>query len=209
VESRVPKGTRDFLCFLLMALPGCATAPVAGHLPPTQALPQVRGSYYVVQRGDSLWGIAHDFGVNVNTLAHSNRLPSVNTVHVGQRIFIPAPPRTDRFLWPARQPSGRGRNIGSAAEPTLEIRAPQGSVIRASRAGRVAVAARQLSGWGQTVVVDHGDGYLTLYGGLNQLLVSPGALVEQGSVLGRIGQQPLSFEIRQGLQRRDPLRLLP
>ena len=182
---------------------------MANHLPPTQALQQVRGSYYVVQPGESLWGIAHDFGVELQALARVNRLPSVQTVHAGQRLFIPAPQQTDRFLWPARQPVGRGRNVGSAAAPTLEIRAPVGSVVRASRAGRVAVATRHLSGWGKTVMVDHGDGYVTVYAGLEQMLVSPGASVDQGNVVGRVGRHPLYFEIRQGVQQQDPLRLLP
>ena len=210
---RFPLPARSFFLpsafrLLLTVLTGCAGAPVASHVAPTQALPQIRGSSYVVQPGEGLWGIAHDFGIDVKTLAQVNRLPGT-TDHVGQRLFLPAPPRTDRFLWPARQPSGRGRNIGSASAPTLEIRAPQGSFVRASRAGRVAVATRQLDGWGKTVLIDHGDGYVTVYGGLEQLLVSPGAVVDQGGVVGRVGQPPLCFEIRQGIQRRDPLRFLP
>jgi septal ring factor EnvC (AmiA/AmiB activator) len=73
----------------------------------------------------------------------------------------------------------------------------------------VAVAAQQLVRQGKTVILDHGDGYLTIYCGLDQLLVSPGRQVRQGNPIGQLGQVPLYFEIRFGSRLLDPLRMLP
>jgi len=190
---------------------GCATVP-SGYSPglPPQAIPSVRGSYYQVQPGDTLWRIAHDFGVDLNTLVAVNRIADSTKVKVGQRVFIPTPVSSTRFLWPARGRMSRtGEMAVKSVNPGLEIRAPEGSVVRASRTGRVAVAARQVSGWGTTVILDHEDGYATVYAGLGQLVVTPGGYVEQGNPVGRLGRGPLYFEIRKHASPSDPLRLLP
>ena len=84
-----------------------------------------------------------------------------------------------------------------------------GSLVRASRSGRVAVATQQLSGWGKTVVMDHPDGHLTVYAGLDQILVSPGTELRQGTPLGTLGSRALHFEIRYRASARDALALLP
>jgi len=102
-----------------------------------------------------------------------------------------------------------GQAAVRSASPGLEIQAPEGSFVRASRSGRVAVASPHLSGWGATVILDHGDGYATVYAALDQLLVAPGGAVAQGNPIGRLGQQPLYFEIRYRTRPHEPLSLLP
>jgi len=202
---------RRWGCVLLCGVTaGCATAsPQYDRLPP-QAIPQANGTYYLVQPGETLWGIAHDFGLDLNTLAMLNRLLDPTQLNPGQRLFLPAPPPTRNFLWPARGAVTPGQR--SAVRPInggLEIQAAEGSFVRASRTGRVAVAAREVSGLGKTVILDHGDGYATVYAGLTQLLVVPGAEISQGNPVGRLGRAPLYFEIRANAQPSDPSTLLP
>ena len=199
----------------LLVLAGCAHhAPAilsTGSALSSQSsapLPQAQGSYYRVQPGETLWRIAHDFGWDARALARINRLSSVTQLKKGQLLFIPVlPVQSSSFLWPAR---GRVAPIQNGANrQSLEISAGEGSFVRAARTGRVAVATRQLTGFGKTVILDHGDGYLTIYAGLEQLLVAPGMLVEQGAPLGRLARAPLYFQIRYGTQPRDPTSLLP
>ena len=203
-----------YLMLLMVMTAGCAQRSVITHTQvprqPVAPLPQVYGSSYHVQRGESLWRIARDFGWDADSLARVNRLSSPEHLRVGQRLFIPPPPASSRFLWPARgalvaSREGGGESTGRG----LDIRAPEGSFVRASRTGRVAVATRQLVGWGKAVVLDHGDGYVTVYAGLEQLLVSPGTVVQQGNTLGQLGREPLYFEIRYGTSLRNPRQLLP
>lgn len=194
--------------FLLLPilLAGCATE----GFPPSQlspsyqaALPSLSGSYHVVQPGETLWRIARSYGLEVATLASANRIRNGQSVAAGQRLFLPLPAESARFLWPIR-----GR-VGQSHAGGVDITAQAGSLVRASRSGRVAVATHRLSGWGKAVIVDHPDGFVTVYAGLQQVLVSPGALIRQGMPLGTAGWQALHFEIREGSKPRNSLSLLP
>ena len=188
----------------LLSSPGCATMAPEQFVPPTQAIPVLQGSYHHVRPGETLWRIARSYGLNAQTLASVNRLPRAAQLTVGQQLYIPLPVESVQFLWPAR---GALRSTNSPRG--IDIAAPAGSLARASRGGRVAVATQHLSGWGKTVIVDHLDGYLSIYSGLRQILVSPGANLRQGTPLGSIGPRALHFEIRYGTLPKDTLLLLP
>ena len=191
------------MCALLSS-GGCATSSSSQFIPPSQAIPVLQGSYHQVRPGETLWRIAHSYGLDAQTVASVNRLPRAARLRVGQRLYIPLPAESGHFLWPVRG------SLRSAGTPRgVEISASTGSLARASRSGRVAVAAQHLSGWGKTVVVDHLDGYLSIYSGFGQILVSPGADLKQGTPVGSVGSRALHFEIRYGAIPKDTLALLP
>ena len=95
----------------------------------------------------------------------------------------------------------------------IDIAAPVGTPIYAARAGTVLVAGTQ-SGYGTTVVVDHGD-MDTLYGHQSRLAVRAGASVDQGQLIGYVGNTGqstgphLHFETRYGGSPRNPRPCLP
>lgn len=190
--------------FLLLIGSGCAAGPVTKLTPHVPAHPMLAGSYHQVHRGETLWRIAHSYGLDAESLRVANRLPRADQLQVGQRLFIPLPAESSRFVWPLR-----GSLQSAASSKGLDIVGSLGSLVRASRSGRVAVAAHRLSGWGKTVVIDHLDGYLTIYSGLDQLLVAPGAGLRQGTPIGSLGAQALHFEIRHGVRPKNALALLP
>jgi murein DD-endopeptidase MepM/ murein hydrolase activator NlpD len=68
----------------------------------------------------------------------------------------------------------------------LDYHAPVGTIVRATNAGTV-ILARGLYYEGNCVVVDHGDGLLTLYMHLSEIKAEEGAKVTRGQVLGRSG----------------------
>jgi murein DD-endopeptidase MepM/ murein hydrolase activator NlpD len=164
----------------------------------------LEGSFHHVRRGETLWRIAHSYGLDPTTLAAVNRISPTAPLIPGQRLFIPLPQESSQFLWPVRGSVGI-----SSASRGVTIAAPPGSLVRAARSGRVAVATRHLSGWGPTVVVDHLDGYLSVYARLHQALVPPGAMLRQGTPLGTLGTRALHFEIRYGVTPRNTVALLP
>jgi murein hydrolase activator len=81
------------------------------------------------------------------------------------------------------------------------ISAAEGSDIRAVQHGRV-VYSDWLRGYGLLMIIDHGDGYLTLYAHNQTLLYDVGAWVNQGDLIGTVGRSggqrdaTLYFEIR-------------
>ena len=91
---------------VLLMCAGCATGSSSYLTPavaPSAPSLQPRGTVYRVQRGESLWRIARDFGVDVQTLASANQLSSPSQLKAGQQLLIPLPRAADdHFLWPAR-----------------------------------------------------------------------------------------------------------
>ncbi|MBI1992466.1 MAG: LysM peptidoglycan-binding domain-containing M23 family metallopeptidase [Candidatus Omnitrophica bacterium] len=182
---------------------GCASAPIAPVASATQPLPSFKGSYHKVRPGDTLWRIARSYGLDVKTLTAANQLHGSTYLKEGQQLFVPLPVESQRFLWPLLG------SLRASSASWVEIAAPAGSSVRATRGGRVAVASRQLSGLGKTVVLDHLEGHLSVYAGLDQILVSPGATLRQGMPIGILGSRVLHFEIRQGVTPKNVLALLP
>jgi murein DD-endopeptidase MepM/ murein hydrolase activator NlpD len=213
---------------LLLTSVGCASAPTMTpastaqltsstlHAPHERTLPraiQPQGdgpTYHRVRRGETLWRLSNAFGVDAKQLAAANRLQHPSDLRAGQLLVIPLPQESDRFLWPARGRVNRHRKSSATVSGAgLEIAALEGTFVRASRSGRVAVAASQLPTLGHTLILDHGDGYTTVYCGMDELLVQPGFQVRQGAPVGRLGRAPLYFEVRYQTRPRDPLAVLP
>lgn len=92
----------------------------------------------------------------------------------------------------------------------IEIRTDEGSAIRSVMSG-VVVFADWLKGYGQVIILDHANGFFSLYAHASKLLVKVGEQVGMGSVIGETGDTGLTgdstlyFELRQGAQAVDPL----
>lgn len=95
-----------------------------------------------------------------------------------------------------------------------DIAAVRGTPVVAAGSGRVAFAGVQ-NGYGQIVIVDHGDNFTTRYGHLSQIDVAVGQSVERGETLGRVGSSGrstgphLHYEVRLTDQAVNPKHYLP
>lgn len=91
-----------------------------------------------------------------------------------------------------------------------DVGVPIGTTVRASRGGQV-ITAGWLGGYGNCVIIDHGDGVATRYGHLSEVTVSVGQYVDQGQQIalsgntGRSTGPHLHFEIRINGEAVDPL----
>jgi septal ring factor EnvC (AmiA/AmiB activator) len=95
----------------------------------------------------------------------------------------------------------------------IDIQAADGSPVKAVHQAVVAYAD-WFKGYGLVVVLDHGDHYYTLYAHLGKVLVTNGQAVEQGQVIGEVGETgagndaTLYFELRHHGTPMDPLQWL-
>ncbi len=105
---------------------------------------------------------------------------------------------------------GAHKNVGNLKWRGLLIGGSEGQNVISVYRGRV-VFADWLRGFGLLLILDHGDGYMTLYGHNQSLHKGVGDWVEAGDVIASVGntgdmaQPGLYFEIRQNGEPRDPL----
>ncbi|MFD1325678.1 M23 family metallopeptidase [Micromonospora sonneratiae] len=87
----------------------------------------------------------------------------------------------------------------------IDLALPANTPIRAAAAGTVTTAGWAFTGYGISVVIDHGNGYLTHYAHMNATAVSVGQKVSPGTVIGYEGSTGdstgphLHFEVHNGL----------
>lgn len=92
----------------------------------------------------------------------------------------------------------------------IDVPAYRGTDIYASKAGKVLIAKYHTS-YGNYVLIDHGDGYQTLYAHASKLYVKAGQYVDQGQLIAAVGTtgtstgNHLHFEVRVNGDKRDPL----
>lgn len=108
-----------------------------------------------------------------------------------------------KFIWPTSSHKinqyFRGR-----FHTGVDIDGDYSSPLYAAAAGRVVYAAFDRSGYGLHIVINHGNGYETLYGHASKIFVSVGDSVKQGQTIGMVGSTGrstgthLHFEIRTG-----------
>jgi murein DD-endopeptidase MepM/ murein hydrolase activator NlpD len=121
-------------------------------------------------------------------------------------------------LWPLVVQSYRtrgmvGANSPQESHPGVDLAVPVGSDVRATGGGLVREAGQD-SAYGLFVLIQHPDGYQSMYGHLSRLLVARNDAVRAGQVIalsgntGRSTAPHLHFEIRRGGQSIDPLTLV-
>ncbi len=189
-----------------------------------------KGVYHRVESGQTAYRIANTYGIDPEELLEANDIDDPRTLQPGQMLWIPGATgtrsvpssgkRRDRspsrllgkkFLMPVRGTvsSGFGTRNGRMHDG-IDILAPEGTPVRAAGYGVVVYAGDGMRGYGNAIVLDHGDGVTTLYGHLQRIRVRSGDAVAAGSVIGTVGETGnattphLHFELRVGGEEVDP-----
>ena len=114
------------------------------------------------------------------------------------RAFVPGGTVYDRAaipsLWPVHGEvtGGFGERMDPlsgepARHPGIDISAPKGTEVEAAGDGVVVQVGRVESGYGNEILIDHGNGVMTKYGHLSGIYVVAGQDVKRGDVIGAVG----------------------
>ena len=195
----------------------------------------VSGVYHIVASGETLEDIAKQYKVEVSAITEYplNNLTEPYELSAGQQLIVPdgrkpyVPRRVYAYSGPVPEDAASG--TGSFGWPAggvitqkywnrhkaIDIGAPKGSPVLAADSGYVIGVGRSDQGYGLHVVIDHQNGFQTLYAHLSVYYVEVGQSVKKGELIGRVGATGratgphLHFEIVHRGVRRNPLGYLP
>lgn len=183
----------------------------------------VSGVQHTVAKGDTLQSVAKKYKADVTEIAQYNELSEDAKLTVGDIIMIPdgevqevkpapssAPKPKIKGSGPSyagyyiRPVSGGRRSQGLHGYNGVDLAATYGSTVYAAAAGEVIVSRNYgyNGGYGSYIVIRHPNNTQTLYAHLSSNLVFQGMTVQQGQVIGAVGNTGkstgphLHFEVR-------------
>jgi len=199
-------------------------------------IPPEEGVIHKVAAGESIYSIAKKYDVPAQNIVNFPMNDFVDldnfTLAVGQYLFVPGGKVTEKpvpaatrfvaqiqagvrgtsnFIWPT---SGSITQYPVWYHMALDIANPGAPAILAADSGTVSYAGCLSWGYGCHVVIDHVNGYQSLYAHLSRYDVEAGQAVSQGQVIGVMGSTGrstgthLHFEIRREGQLLNPLNFL-
>ena len=196
----------------------------------------VDGVYHQVGGGDTIDAIASTFKTDPQLIIDQplNGLDPENLIIVpGQWLIVPGgskpfvPRAVTAYSGPVPNDATAGSGIfgwptsGEITQgyfgyhPGIDIGGWTGAPVLAADSGYVVATGWDNTGYGLSVVIDHGNGFQTLYAHMNDYYVSPGENVAKGQQIGEVGETGnstgphLHFEIRHGTVQRNPYGFLP
>ena len=193
-------------------------------------IPSIDGIVYTVKAGDSLNTIATANKIKIESILDVNELTS-ETLIVGQQLFLPGVgldqktlqsrmgelfmvPITAKFRWTSP--------YGWRADPFTGVRSfhtgtdmacPEGTPILAAMSGKIADVGYNRT-YGNYIIINHGNGYQTLYAHMSKTIATKGQYVTQGSKIGLVGSTGYStgphlhFMVYKNGNRIDPMTVL-
>ena len=191
---------------------------------------------YTVQRGDTISSIGWTYGLKIATIKSANNLNSDN-IRLGQNLSLPPQDISPGTIANIQKSSGTAAKVafkGIFGRPVkgwdlsqyfghtsyekyhtgIDLTSRSGTTIYASASGTISLYRGWGGGYGNHIVISHGNGYSTLYGHMSSFSVSQGQWVNQGQVIGIMGSTGwstgthLHFEIRKNNVPQNPLSYL-
>ena len=184
------------------------------------------GIYHTVKAGETLWRISRMYNIDLGELVKINNISDAASIEIGQQIFIPEAYKTsagdtqgplEDFIWPLK-----GRVVSKFQEVRenmvnkgIDIQPKLDRQVLASRSGQVVFYHDNFKGFGKTIILEHPDGFMTVYAGLQEVFIKVGERVSRGAVIAKVGSAAgekdiyLHFEIRKGHLPQNPIFYLP
>lgn len=200
------------------------------------SIPPVTGVVHKVVRGETIYSIAKKYNTDPQKILNwpFNDFTDLDTFALasGQMLIVPdgempqpkpvvkpstyiadvgIVPGDGQFIWPTQ---GRITQRPVSYHMAVDIANNTLPTVSAADGGKVIVVEYGRYGYGHHVIIDHGNGYQTLYGHLSQIFVSAGQNVTKGGAIGKMGSTGrstgphLHFEVRKNGALLNPLGFL-
>ena len=216
----------------MILLTGCATTGTQTIGTTSLPTPYQKGIYHTVARGETLWRIAKAYNADLKRIIDTNNLSDPSHIDVDQKVFIPGAKTKittnystssislkskKGYIWPLK---GKvityfGSKTDGVTSKGIEIAKELGVIVVASRAGHVVFCDDKVKGLGRVVIIDHNNGYSSVYAYNSENLVECGDHVKQNQPIAKVGDSgrakhsSLHFQIRRGHEPQDPFYYLP
>lgn len=197
-------------------------------------IPPITGIVHKVESGETIYSIAKKYHTNAQNIVNFifNSFDDLDTFSLiaGQTLYVPdgtiEPEKpaykfiasiqagvkgSSNFIWPT---SGSITQNPVWYHMAVDIANSSAPLVLAADSGTVVYAGCLNWGYGCHVIIDHGNGYQTLYGHMASYIPDSGATVNQGQQIGVMGSTGrstgthLHFEIRSGGALLNPLNFL-
>ncbi|MEM6851086.1 MAG: peptidoglycan DD-metalloendopeptidase family protein [Pseudomonadota bacterium] len=224
--------------------PSAFDAEATGAIPqgsprPADASAAAPAMRHQVAPGDTLYSIARAYNLEWRAVAAANGIDAPYSLSVGQSLLISGAPSAQpaevaqntkaatpavaasaadggAFLWPVEGKivSRFGATSDGRRNDGVNLAAPAGAPVRAAAAGEVLYQGTEIEGFGNLILIKHGDGWVTTYAHVEDVRVREGETVAQGDVIASVGSTgsvsspQLHFELRRDLKSVDPLTVL-
>ena len=193
-------------------------------------IPSVDGIIYTVKSGDSLNSIATANNVKLETLLDVNEL-TTETLTVGQQLFLPGVGLDQKtlqsrlgelFILPISAKFRWSSPYGWRADPFTGVQSfhtgtdmacPEGTPILAAMSGKISDVGNNRT-YGNYIIINHGNGYQTVYAHMSKTIAQKGQWVSQGPKSGLVGSTGYStgphlhFMVYKNGNRIDPMTVL-
>lgn len=208
------------ICFCLCLI-GCASLPTATT--PVTPESNIPGFYHRVERGQTLWKISKIYHVDIEEIAKINKISDATNIEINQLIFIPRSQilknpvynksENEDFIWPIKGNTitSFGQSFNNIINKGINIKPDNDTDVLAARGGKVIFYTANFKNYGKTIIIDHGDGFSTVYTRNSKVFVKTGDIVEKGTVIAKVGSSGsrdkdkyLHFEIRKGHLPQNP-----
>ncbi|MCM8709993.1 peptidoglycan DD-metalloendopeptidase family protein [Clostridium sp. SYSU_GA19001] len=193
--------------------------------------PSIDGVLYKIKNGETLWDLAMLNKIDFNKIVEVNKLESPDKLKLDQKIIMPGvdevksiTPKTTNKITALNTSLNRGGSISANTtmkgslpvrgkitslfgerwgrqHEGIDIAAPVGTNVLASMDGTVSFSGWE-SGYGNLIIINHGNGLQSYYAHNSKLLVKKGQVVSKGTHIAEVGSTGNStgphchFEIR-------------
>ena len=193
-------------------------------------IPSVDGIVYTVKSGDTLDKIATANNIKLENILDVNEL-STETLTVGQQLFLPGVGLDQKtlqsrmgelFILPISASFRWSSPYGWRADPFTGVQSfhtgtdmacPEGTPILAAMSGKISDVGSNRT-YGNYIIINHGNGYQTLYAHMSKTIAKKGQWVSQGTKIGLVGSTGYStgphlhFMVYKNGNRIDPMTVL-